>query len=177
MLTADQFRSLALALPGAAEGEHMNHPDFRANGRVFASLDATKTRGMAVLTPVQQRRMLQASSAFAAAKGAWGRQGCTMIDLATALGDMVRAALTSAWENAMAQETKATRKASATRGRAVAKAQGGSKIAAEKIAAKKPLAKKPLAKKPGAKRTAAKQSTKGKPAAGKPAGRKRGGAG
>ncbi len=172
MLTADQFRSLALALPGAAEGEHMNHPDFRANGRVFASLDATKTRGMAVLTPVQQRRMLQASSAFAAAKGAWGRQGCTMIDLATALGDMVRAALTSAWENAMAQETKATRKASATRGRAVAKAQGGSKIAAEKIAAKKPLAKKP-----GAKRTAAKQSTKGKPAAGKPAGRKRGGAG
>ena len=28
-MTADQFRELALSLPGAAEASHMGHPDFR----------------------------------------------------------------------------------------------------------------------------------------------------
>ena len=46
------FRRLALALPGAEEGSHQGHPDFRVNGRVFASLDAKETVGMAVVTPV-----------------------------------------------------------------------------------------------------------------------------
>ncbi len=31
-------RALALALPGAEEGAHMGHPDFRVRGRIFASL-------------------------------------------------------------------------------------------------------------------------------------------
>lgn len=31
-------RALALALPGAEEGSHMGHPDFRVRGRIFASL-------------------------------------------------------------------------------------------------------------------------------------------
>ena len=38
MLTADQFRDLALQMEGAVEGAHMAHPDFRANGRIFATL-------------------------------------------------------------------------------------------------------------------------------------------
>lgn len=37
-LHADDVRVLALALPGAEEGAHMGHPDFRVRGRIFASL-------------------------------------------------------------------------------------------------------------------------------------------
>ena len=37
-MTAEDFRRLALSLAGATEGAHMGHPDFRANGGVFASL-------------------------------------------------------------------------------------------------------------------------------------------
>jgi hypothetical protein len=36
----DLFRRIALSLPGAAESWHMGHPDFRLNGRIFATLSA-----------------------------------------------------------------------------------------------------------------------------------------
>ena len=36
-MTADDFRDIALGMQGAIERAHMNHPDFRANGRIFAS--------------------------------------------------------------------------------------------------------------------------------------------
>ncbi|MEQ1632106.1 MAG: hypothetical protein ABL997_07015, partial [Planctomycetota bacterium] len=57
-----------------------------------------------------------------------------------------------AWENAMAQETKATKQASAVRARRTAKGKGGSKLAAEKVAAKKPTAKKAASKRPAVKK-------------------------
>jgi len=110
MTTAQQFRALALSLPGAEEGAHMGHPDFRVEGRVFASLDADERIGVAMLTPAQQRKLAQSSPAFAPAKGAWGKRGCTTIALADVKGDMVRAALTMAWENAMAQTPGRPRK-------------------------------------------------------------------
>ena len=78
----------------------MGHPDFRAaNGRVFASLTADEKKGMAVLTPDEQARFIDdAPAAFVAAAGAWGRQGCTMIELAKADAEMVGEALTLAWQ-------------------------------------------------------------------------------
>jgi hypothetical protein len=32
-VTPDDFRQLALAVPGAVEASHMNHPDFRVGGK------------------------------------------------------------------------------------------------------------------------------------------------
>ena len=40
----DTFRRLALALPGAVESSHMGAPDFRINGRIFATL-ASQAKG------------------------------------------------------------------------------------------------------------------------------------
>ena len=34
-MTAKDFRRIALGLQGTIEGEHMAHPDFRANGRIL----------------------------------------------------------------------------------------------------------------------------------------------
>jgi len=34
----DDFRRLALSLPDVVESAHMNHPDFRVGGRIFATL-------------------------------------------------------------------------------------------------------------------------------------------
>lgn len=118
MLTGEQFRALALALPGAVEGAHMGHADFRANGRVFASLDAEESAGVAIVTPSQQRKLRQASPAFTAAAGAWGKAGATKIALADVYADMAAAALSMAWEGAMAQEppkARAAKKEPATR--------------------------------------------------------------
>jgi len=37
-MTVDEFRKLALDFPAAVESGHINHPDFRVAGRVFAKL-------------------------------------------------------------------------------------------------------------------------------------------
>ena len=55
-MTADEFRELALSLRGATESAHMNHPDFRAHGRIFATLGyPDATRGMVKLAPHDQK--------------------------------------------------------------------------------------------------------------------------
>lgn len=96
-MTPEQFRRLALRCAGAVEGEHMGHPDFRADGRIFASLHPDGAQGMVKLTPAGQRRLLRADPAtYSAAPGAWGRQGCTMVRLAGAKPAEVRAALAAA---------------------------------------------------------------------------------
>ena len=103
-MTPDEFRRLALALPDAVEGEHMHHPDFRANGRIFATLLPDGERGMVKVSPLRQRELLRDhASAFAAGSGAWGRQGCTLVQLAEVSAAVLRDALTDAWQAAMAQ--------------------------------------------------------------------------
>jgi hypothetical protein len=99
-MTADQFRRLALSLPEAVEASHMNHPDFRVGGKIFATLGPDETWGMVKLTPEQQKAVLRSSrAAFRPASGAWGRRGATIVDLAKAEKILVEEALTSAWRN------------------------------------------------------------------------------
>jgi hypothetical protein len=104
MLTPDQFRALALAMEGAVESAHMGHPDFRANGRIFATLHPGNESGMVKLTPEQQREFLgEGSGAFVPSSGAWGRQGCTDVKLAAVDEDTLGQALTLAWQNTKKQ--------------------------------------------------------------------------
>lgn len=110
-MTGDDFRGMALALEGADERAHMGHPDFRVNGRIFASLQADERRAMVKVTPDEQAALIeQAAAAFTPASGAWGRQGCTMVDLAHASPAVVRGGLTLAWELAMATPPPKTRR-------------------------------------------------------------------
>jgi hypothetical protein len=37
-MTADEFREIALSFDGTEEKSHMQHPDFRVGGKVFATL-------------------------------------------------------------------------------------------------------------------------------------------
>src|SRR2546427_8108155 len=73
-MNADDFRRIALAMEGAIESAHMGHPDFRANGRIFATLHHDHQTGMVKLTPDQQQTFLRDHPrAFAPEAGAWGR--------------------------------------------------------------------------------------------------------
>ena len=106
-MTADDFRRLALGMDGAIESAHMNHPDFRAHGRIFASLHTNDTMGMVKITPEEQRELIRAHpSVFVPSSGAWGRQGCTNVRLATADERAVRAAIILAWENSAVSSSK-----------------------------------------------------------------------
>ena len=113
-MTPEQFRRLALSMPGAVEGEHHGHPDFRANGRIFATLLPDGERGMVRLSPQQQREIVQAHAAgVVPANGAWGRAGCTLVRLQAASVDALRPWMTLAWQEvAQHLPAKPTSKAS-----------------------------------------------------------------
>jgi hypothetical protein len=101
--TAGDFRRLALAMDDAIEGAHMGHPDFRANGRIFATIAPDRQRGMVKLTPEQQQVFVAGNpQTFEPASGAWGRQGCTMVQLASVDEETLGEAMTLAWQNAVA---------------------------------------------------------------------------
>lgn len=99
-MKANEFRRLALDLPEAAESSHMNHPDFRVRGKIFATLGPGEIWGMVKLTPEQQAGYLRTAPAvFEPAAGAWGRRGATLVHLKAAPERLVRKALAEAWRN------------------------------------------------------------------------------
>jgi hypothetical protein len=115
-VTADDFRELALDLEGAVESAHMGHPDFRANGRIFATLQANMESGAVMLGPEEQQELLRTHpKTFTPAAGAWGRQGSTMVRLAGAEPAAVRGAILMAWQRALALPARkpASRKSTA----------------------------------------------------------------
>src|SRR5712692_7791477 len=100
-MTVDQFRRLALSFPETSEGAHMNHPDFRVRGRIFATLQPDDRWGMVKLPPEQQQAFVESEpSAFVPVKGAWGRQGCTSVLLKAVKTATLRHALALAWQDA-----------------------------------------------------------------------------
>ena len=113
-MTANDFRELALSFAGATEGAHMRHPDFRAHGRIFATLTYPDTAwGMVKLTLDDQKHFIQLhGQAFSPAKGAWGLQGSTMVRLEAVKRDVLAQALDLAWQNSTTAGTvKKARKA------------------------------------------------------------------
>lgn len=113
-MIADDFRRIALGQEGAIESSHMGHPDFRANGRIFATLHPDDEWGMVKLTPEQQKEFVRANpTTFAPENGAWGRQGCTKVRLDSVDEATVRAAMEFAWEstvrNRVARRSKTKR--------------------------------------------------------------------
>jgi hypothetical protein len=99
-MTADQFRRLALSLPETAESAHMNHPDFRVKGKIFATLGPGEKWGMVKLTPEQQQQFMNAEpDVFEPCSGAWGERGCTNVKLRAAKKATVLPALVAAWRN------------------------------------------------------------------------------
>jgi len=100
-MSPTEFRRLALSLPEAVESSHMNHPDFRVRGKIFATLTgADELCGMVKLTPEQQRWFVQIEpKVFAPVKGGWGLRGATNVNVASATEETLRPALVAAWRN------------------------------------------------------------------------------
>jgi hypothetical protein len=99
MASANDFRRLALAFPGAEERAHMGHPDFRVGGKIFATLHAPeKGTGAVMLLPEQQELAMDAEpEAFSPAAGAWGRGGSTIVRLDAVSAEWLGRTLAWAW--------------------------------------------------------------------------------
>jgi hypothetical protein len=106
-MTLDDFRRLALSLPEVAESEHMGRPDFRAGGRIFATLWTHTGQGMIKLPPEEQALLVEAEpEVFAPVPGGWGRQGSTLVMLAACDEATAADALQRAWRAATAKRTR-----------------------------------------------------------------------
>jgi hypothetical protein len=98
-MTANDFRRLALSFPESEERSHMEHPDFRVAGKIFATLGYPEDGwAMVKLTPVEQEMLIKAQpKVFNPCTGAWGRRGCTNVRLKSARKPTLRRALEAAW--------------------------------------------------------------------------------
>lgn len=117
-VTAKTFRKIALGMEGAVEASHMDHPDFRVNGKIFATIHQDNEQGMVKLTPEQQERFIREHPGmFHPAAGAWGRGGSTMVAFAKATEDVVGEAMTLAWQNLarLAKKDSSARRVKAAR--------------------------------------------------------------
>jgi hypothetical protein len=97
-MTADDFRRLALALPGATEASHRGHPDFRVHNKIFATL--WRGRGVVMLTPEQQKILVDLKpKVFTPVPGGWGQRGSTNVNLEAADEVSLTSVLLMAWRN------------------------------------------------------------------------------
>lgn len=98
-MTANEFRRLALSFPETSEKSHMDHPDFRVAGKLFATLGYPDDGwAMVKLTPLEQEMLVKVQPAiFNPCAGAWGRRGCTNVRLKSARKPTLRRALEAAW--------------------------------------------------------------------------------
>ncbi len=89
---------MALSLPRATESSHMGHPDFRVDGKIFATL--WKGNGVLLLRPDQQAEVVKSDpDAFTPVEGGWGRRGATTVRLDVAGDGQVRLGMSMAWMN------------------------------------------------------------------------------
>lgn len=100
-MTPKDFRRIALSMPGAIEGSHMGHPDFRVGKKIFATLGFPDAGyAMVKLTPEQQAVVVPAEpKVFVAVAGGWGRRGSTNVRLEAADVAVLESALAMAWRN------------------------------------------------------------------------------
>ncbi len=112
-MTEAAFRTIALSMPHAVEGSHMDHADFRVKGKIFATLpqegveEATGGTvkgwsgvGVLKLTLDQQDEFMDAwPGRFEPVKGAWGMRGYTRVALRSVTAAVLRKAMEAAWKN------------------------------------------------------------------------------
>lgn len=90
----------------------MGAPDFRAQGKIFATLASQdKGFGNLKLTLEQQSDFVrELPEVFLPVPGGWGRMGMTHIRLSRASEDVLTGALRAAWQLRVGKNTKTKKK-------------------------------------------------------------------
>ena len=116
-MNADDFRRIALSLEGAEESSHMGSPDFRVQGKIFATLASQhQGYGNLKLTLEQQTDFVrELPDVFLPIPGGWGKMGMTHIRLAAASEEVLTGALRTAWQLRLSKNTETKKKRSSRR--------------------------------------------------------------
>ena len=100
MISRDDVRGWALALPEAVEADHHGMPSFRVAGKIFCTIHVDHPRAMVKLSPEDQHNWTEGrADAVQAVPGYWGRKGSTFVLLDHADADLMVGLLRLAWSN------------------------------------------------------------------------------
>lgn len=106
MISAAYFRELALDFDQVSEKPHFDKTSFRFGEKIFATLDSVKETASLKLPEIDQSIYCQLQPAIATpAKGAWGKQGWTIIDLKNISQSILTEALAKAYLNVAPKKT------------------------------------------------------------------------
>ena len=78
MLTPDDIRAAALALPEAYEAPHFDMPSFRVGKKIFCTIHQDHPRIMLKLDPEDQHNLSDGET-IAPVPGYWGKNGSTFV--------------------------------------------------------------------------------------------------
>jgi len=111
MVSAGDFRRIALSLEGAQQGSHMGTVDFRVGGHIFATLgsEAKGYGNLMIDVETQAAFISEAPDVFLPIAGGWGRMGMTHIRFDNATEDVLEGALRTAWRLRVAKNAKPKR--------------------------------------------------------------------
>jgi hypothetical protein len=95
--TGDDFRRLALSLPGAQERETWGHPTFRVRDKMFAAMAADGTSASVKATKPAQAALTASDPEVFSIPAYVGVHGWVGIELARVDAEELRELVTEAW--------------------------------------------------------------------------------
>jgi YjbR len=108
MVTAGEFRKLALSLEGTTELPHFDRAAFRVT-RIYATLAADgKSANLKLLPDEQALKIETLPDAFAPVSGKWGDHGWTTVCLSQIKQPALLVSLRTAWLHARPHSKKGT---------------------------------------------------------------------
>ncbi len=108
MVTNQQVRELALALPGASEQGHFGKPSFRVGKKIFATLHEDDRRAV-LKFPVPDQQALVAMEPEVYETGGWAHQGWTLVNLKRVRKARFVDQLELAWSQVASKKLRADR--------------------------------------------------------------------
>lgn len=107
MVDIETARQMALALPGVVEGDHFGLPSFKVNKRIIATLWVKENRMMIKLPFIEQAMFsLFDKNIIYPVPNKYGGMGCTFFELRLISPEMLKDALTTAWQNIIDKKKK-----------------------------------------------------------------------
>jgi predicted DNA-binding protein (MmcQ/YjbR family) len=98
MLTPDDIRRVALALPEAYEEPHFEMASFRVAKKIFCTIHVKEPRIMLKLDPEDQAN-LSDGEVIAPVPGTWGRRGATFVYYEKLAPERLPDLMRTAWAN------------------------------------------------------------------------------
>jgi hypothetical protein len=99
-MTIDDFRHIALTMPGVVESNGLGYANFRVGLTSFATIEDS----MAVIRLTRDQQAMVVATApdvFAPEPGGWGHIGSTVVELNTVDEAAIQNTLAMAWSNAV----------------------------------------------------------------------------